>query len=414
MKVYDISKQLIFEAWLLVAKNDGAAGIDKLTIEEIQQDYEKHLYKLWNRMSSGSYLASPVRKVAIPKGDGKERILGIPTVLDRVAQRAAVKTVEERIDSEFHEDSYGYRPRKSAHHAIDKTRERCFHYPWVVDLDIQGFFDTIAHDQMLEMVERRIEEPWIKLYVKRWLKAAMQDAQGNITSREQGTPQGGVISPLLANMYLDEVFDWWLNQTFPMVRFERYADDIIIHCNSKVEAQEVLSAVKERMSQYGLTLHPEKTKIIYCKKEGREGDYPNVTFTFLGYQWKPRAAKGTNGKRHLVFTPAISTKAQQKIKDTIRSWKLKSKIQFELTSIAKAANKRLRGWIAYYGRHRKSELRDCLQYLDEKLIQWVRKKYKINSYAEAWDKLKAFRQSNPKLFAHWPLTQNCTTTRRAV
>lgn len=414
-KMYDINKRLIVDSWRLVANNDGAAGIDKLTIAEIQKDYKGYLYTLWNRMSSGSYMASPVRKVTIPKADGKERILGIPTVLDRVAQMAAVKTVSERIDGKFHEDSYGYRPKKSAHQAIDKAKERCYRYPWVVDLDIQSFFDTIPHDQMMEMVERRIEDPWIKLYIKRWLKAEMMDAKGNVTSRELGTPQGGVISPLLANMYLDEAFDWWINQAFPRVKFERYADDIIIHCNSKIEAQEVLDQVRERMSEYGLTLHPEKTKIIYCKSKGRNLSYPNVTFTFLGYQWKPRSAiERTNGKLRLAFTPAVSTKAQQKIRNTIRSWKLNEKTHVELKTIATTFNKRLQGWIAYYGQHRKSELGQSLKYLDERLVQWIRKKHKIKSYARAWDKLKAIKQTNPKLFAHWFIPINSTITRRAV
>ena len=413
-RTYNIDKKLIYNSWLDVKTNDGAHGIDKLTIEELGKDYKNHLYRLWNRMSSGSYNASPVRKVEIPKGDGKKRTLGIPTVLDRVAQRAAVKTIEGKLDAEFHEDSYGYRPKRSAHQAIDKARSRCFSHPWVVDLDIQGFFDSIPHDQLMEIVERRIEEKWIKLYIERWLKAAMQDAQGNVTKREQGTPQGGVISPLLANMYLDEVFDWWITREYPGVRFERYADDIIIHCNSHTESLKIMEAIRARMAEYGLTLHPDKTKIVYCKCKGRKENYPEVTFTFLGYEWKPRKAKDRNGISFLAFTPAISTKAKQKIRDKIKLWGIKHKIHMELEDIAKGINAILQGWKTYYGRFRKSEFDATLKYLDKQLMKWIRKKYKLKkSDAKAWAKLEVIKQSTPKLFAHWSASTG-TTTRRAV
>jgi group II intron reverse transcriptase/maturase len=402
--MYEIDKQLIYQSWLKVSDKEGAAGVDKLTIEEIEKDYKPHLYKLWNRMSSGSYMGSPVRKVEIPKSDGKKRILGIPTVLDRVAQTAAVKVIETRLDAEFHEDSYGYRPKRSAHQAIGQARERCFKFPWVVDLDIQGFFDTIPHDLLMEMVERRIEEKWIKLYIKRWLEASMQDSQGNITKREQGTPQGGVISPLLANMYLDEVFDWWITKEYPGVKFERYADDIIVHCNSYAESRRILESIEARMAQYGLKLHPEKTKIVYCKCAGRKEAYPGVTFTFLGYDWKPRGCiNRATGKKTTTYTPAVSSKAKKKIKDKIRGWKIKQKIHMELADIANSINATLQGWKAYYGKFRKSELDETLKYLDEQLVKWIRKKYKFkDSWAKAWAKLKAIRRSDPSLFSHWP------------
>ncbi|WP_052046350.1 group II intron reverse transcriptase/maturase [Candidatus Paracaedibacter symbiosus] len=233
-KVYQIEKRLVYHAWLKVRQNKGAAGCDGLSIQEIEADYKNHLYKLWNRMSSGSYMASPVKKVSIPKQGGKERILGIPTVMDRVAQMVVKEKIEAKLESTFHSDSFGYRPNRSAHDAIGTVRKRNWDYAWVIDLDIQNFFDSIPHEQMMEIVERRIEEKWAKLYIKRWLKASTQDEKGEVMKRTQGTPQGGVMSPLLANLYLDEVFDWWLDKEIPCVKFVRYADDSVPRAQRRI------------------------------------------------------------------------------------------------------------------------------------------------------------------------------------
>jgi RNA-directed DNA polymerase len=242
-KPFQIDKMLIYKAWLTVKSNHGAAGVDKLDIEAVEKDYKKLLYKLWNRMSSGSYMASAIRKVEIPKNDGNGvRILGIPTILDRIAQTAVVKLLEPRLDPKFDQDSYGYRPGKSAHDALAQARSRCLKIPYVIDLDIRDFFNSIPHDKLMEIVEKEVPEIWAKMYIKRWMKASQQDSEGNITERLQGLSQGGAISPLLANIYLNVVFDKWIRANFPDILFERYSDDIIIHCSSLKRAEYIREA----------------------------------------------------------------------------------------------------------------------------------------------------------------------------
>lgn len=404
-KPIDIKRKLIDDAWLRVRENKGSPGVDKLTIDEIQQDGEKHLYKLWNRMSSGSYMASPVRKVDIPKADGKTRTLGIPTVLDRVAQMAAVMLIEPGLDAQFHESSYGYRPRRSALDAVGKAREECFKKAYVIDLDIKGFFDNIPHDKMMEMVERHIDIPWVKLYISRWLKSEMEDNQGVRTSRDKGTPQGGVISPLLANLYLHEVFDTWMAEEFGHVTFERYADDVIIHCVSYKQAKYVLSRVEERMKAFGVELHPEKTKIVYCWKDGRERkEEPGVEskFDFLGYTFRTRSDKSkVTGKKRNVFTPAVSDKAKKKIKSTIKELKISKYTSCEIEDIGKRLNPKVRGWTVYYGKFRSWDLYSVFQGIDGKIVKWYQKKYKVDSRRVARHWLESLKITEPKMFAHW-------------
>jgi RNA-directed DNA polymerase len=338
-KPFQIDKNLIYQAWLSMAKNQGAAGVDELDIKTVKRDYKQHLYKLWNRMSSGSYQAAPVRKVEIPKAGDKTklRVLGIPTVLDRVAQMAVVKILEPRVDCKFHPDSYGYRPNKSAHQALERARSRCLKIPYVIDLDIKGFFDNIPHDKLEAIVAEIVPEKWIKLYINRWLKAKMQDKHGNITERVKGTPQGGVISPLLANMYLDVVFDKWMEVNFPEAGFERYADDVIIHCGTLGQARYILERVKGRMAEYELELHPEKTKIVYCRQEGRAEEQPEGIedkFDFSGYGFRTRSALNKwTGKPINSFLPAISDKAKKKIKTAVRQEKILKYTDIEIGEI---------------------------------------------------------------------------------
>jgi len=405
-KPFQIDKQLIYDAWLDVAKNQGAAGVDELSIVTIAKDCKKHLYKLWNRMSSGSYMSSPVRKVEIPKaGDpNKPRVLGIPCVLDRVGQMAVVKILEPRVDPKFHEDSYGYRPKKSAHHALEKTRQRCLRTPYVIDLDIRAFFDNIPHDKLMQMVEEVAPEEWIRLYIRRWLEADMQDKHGNITERCKGTPQGGVISPLLANLYLDRVFDQWMQKQHGNKQFERYADDIIIHCVTLKQSRFILDKVRERMQEYGLELHPEKTKIVYCRQEGRNEEQPEEvehSFDFLGYGFRTRRAISKTGKPMNSFVPAISDKAKKKIKDELRKDKIYNMTNSKVEEIARFLNKRLTGWINYFGKHRRSELYDVFAILDKQLLKWIKKKYKTKSTTISCEMLNKLKQE--KIFAHHKL-----------
>jgi RNA-directed DNA polymerase len=407
-KPIEIEKKLIYEAWLKVRKNKGAHGVDQVTIDEIQLNWKDHLYKLWNRMSSGSYLAMPVRRVEIPKGDGKTRSLGIPTVLDRVAQMAAVMMIEGKLDAQFHENSYGYRPGKSALQAVDKARRECFKKAYVIDLDIKGFFDNIPHDKMMEMVEKHIEIAWVKLYIKRWLKSPMEDRQGIRTEREKGTPQGGVISPLLANLYLHEVFDTWMAK-FGDISFERYADDVIIHCVTLKQARYILDQVRERMKAFGLELHSDKTKIVYCWEDSRERGIDSGVgnkFDFLGYTFRTRSDKSKiTGKKRNVFTPAVSEKAKKKIKGMIRELKISKRTGLEIDGIRELLNPKLQGWKTYYGAFRGSELYQVFDGLNEKIVKWYQKKYKVGSTRVAWKWLEDLKTTNPNTFAHWTLTE---------
>lgn len=281
MKSFDISRQAVWESYLKVKSNQGAAGVDRQSIAIFEEDLKNNLYKIWNRMSSGSYLPPPVLRVEIPKGDGKMRALGIPTVADRIAQMVVKNHIEPELETVFHPDSYGYRPKRSAKQAIAQARQRCWKHDWVVDMDIKGFFDNIPHDLMMRAVKKHTKEKWVLLYVERWLKAPVQLLDGEIEARTMGTPQGGVISPLLANLFLHYAFDSWMQSTYPSNPFERYADDSVVHCNTEAEAEKLKFEIAKRMAQCGLELHPEKTKIVYCKDANRTGDCECHSFGFL-------------------------------------------------------------------------------------------------------------------------------------
>lgn len=406
-KPFQIDKNLIYQAWLAVKANRGAAGIDNLDIKTVERDYKKHLYKLWNRMSSGSYMASPIRKVEIPKNDGKNsvRTLGIPTVIDRVAQTAVVKLLEPRIDRKFDQDSYGYRPNKSAHDALTQARERCYKISYVIDLDVKGYFDNIPHDKMMEIVEKEVPEIWVKMYIARWMKASMQDSKGNTTERTKGLSQGGAISPLLANMYLDVVFDKWMRVNFADIHFARYADDIIVHCITLKQAKYILNKIKARMLEYGLEIHPDKTKLVYCRQTGRKEKHPKEIdnkFDFLGYGFRARTTISKDRKRALdSFTPAISDKSKKQIKEKIRAWKIYNLTSYSAEEIAHMFKSNIIGWINYYGRFRKSELYEVFRVLDNAIIKWIKKKYKIRSI---WKAVKKFKElKSAKIFAHFAL-----------
>ena len=321
-KPFCISKKEVWEAYLRVKENKGAAGIDDQSIEDFEKKLKKNLYKIWNRMSSGSYFPPPVRTVKIPKKNGGERKLGIPTVADRIAQQVVKARLEPELEPVFHADSYGYRPGKSALDAVGQARERCWRYDWVIDLDIKGFFDNLDQNLLLRAVKKHAPEPWILLYIERWLKAPVREEDGRLIPREKGTPQGGVASPLLANLFLHYALDRWLMVNHSQVPFERYADDVIVHCRTERQAQEVKAAIAKRLQACGLELHPEKTKIVYCKDDFRKCTYPNEKFDFLGYTFQPRRSKNRKGRFFINFSPAVSNKAAKAIRDNIRSWNL--------------------------------------------------------------------------------------------
>jgi group II intron reverse transcriptase/maturase len=407
VKPFDISKRLIWDAFKKVKANQGAAGVDDQSIEEFENDLRGNLYKLWNRMSSGSYIPPPVRRVEIPKSGGGKRPLGIPTVSDRVAQMAAKMVLEPELEPHFHPDSYGYRPNKSAIEAVGVTRQRCWKFDWVVDLDIRAFFDSMDHTLLLRAVYKHTDCKWLRLYIERWLKAPAQLEDGTLIPRDRGTPQGGVISPLLANLFLHYGFDRWMRQTHPDIPFERYADDGVVHCRTEAAAQLMMKAIGQRLAECGLELHPEKTKIVYCKDGRRRKDYPTVKFDFLGYSFQPRQAKSHRGNLFLNFSPAVSAKAAKSIRSTIRSWKIHRWTQLSIEEIAASFNPVLRGWINYYGSYYRSMLAPILGQLDYALDRWTRRKYKrlkgSPTKARTW--VKRLARQNPGLFAHWAITR---------
>jgi RNA-directed DNA polymerase len=405
-KPYDIPKQLVWEAYQRVKANRGAAGIDGETLAAFEKDLKGNLYKIWNRMSSGSYFPPPVRLVEIPKDSGGTRPLGIPTVADRVAQTVTKLVLEPLVEPIFHPDSYAYRPGRSALDAVGVARKRCWGSDWVIDLDIRAFFDSLDHDLVERAVACHTEIPWVRLYIARWLKAPVQRPDGSLEERSKGTPQGGVLSPLLANLFLHYTFDHWMRRKYPSIQFERYADDAIVHCRSKEQTIQVLAAIRDRFVQCGLELHSTKTRIVYCKDDDRPGEYEHVTFDFLGYTFQPRRAKNRWGKFFVSFLPAISTKAAKTIRATIREWRLAStRNNQSLEDLARLVNPTVRGWMNYYGRYYRSKLVQVLRHLNEALAAWARRKYKRLRRRERasmhW--LGRIAQRDPKLFVLWQL-----------
>ncbi len=403
-KTIPIEYEWVVAAYQKVRRGGKASGIDKESWADFEKQTERNLYVIWNRLASGSYYPQPLREVEIPKKDGKKRKLGIPTLRDRIAQQVVKEYMEERIDKIFHKNSYGYRPLKSAHQAIEEVRQNCYKQDWVIDMDISSFFDEIDHELMLKAVSHVMEEKWVKLYIERWLQMPIQQSDGTLKQKQgKGTPQGGVISPLLANLYLHFTLDIWLTKHFRAVSFVRYADDIIIHCNSKAEAEEVLRAVKERLAEVKLQIKEEKTAIIYCKDYRRKEKQEKVKFDFLGFSYQPRGRKSKiDGKLFMAFTAEISQSSRKKIREVIRSAKIWRYTQIEISDIANHFNPKIRGWINYYGIYSKRSLRRIMMRIELKLMKWISKKYKIG-YRKTVKKLALIKQENPKLFYHWQI-----------
>ena len=405
VKPFNISKRAIVEAYKRVKANKGAAGVDDESIADFEMNLKANLYKIWNRMSSGSYIPLAVRTVEIPKKDGKKRKLGIPTVTDRIAQMVAKLYLEPMIDPRFHSDSFGYRPHKSALDAVASCRQRCWKYNWVIDLDIKGFFDNIDHALLLRAVKKHTNCKWLLLYIERWLTAPIEAADGQVQVRTKGTPQGGVISPLLANLFLHYTFDKWMEKNFSKNPFERYADDGVVHCKTLKEAESLKSMLEERFAECKLELHPEKTKIVYCKDDNRRSSFSAEQFDFLGYTFQPRLAKSKAGKYFVSFSPAISKKAAQAIRQTMRDWKLQLKCNRTIKEISEWINPVVRGWINYYGRFWKTALNSIFDRLNVRLMKWAKWKYKKlkGRSRRAMNWIGKIAKENPRLFAHWEL-----------
>lgn len=401
-KPFRIAKSAVWEAWKRVRANQGAPGLDETSIADFEASLAGNLYKIWNRMSSGSYFPDPVRLVDIPKTTGGNRTLGIPTVADRVAQMVVKLYLEPKVDPVFHPDSYGYRPEKSATEAVGQARERCWRLPWVLDLDIKGFFDHIDHALMLHAVRKHTDSPWMLLYIERWLRAPGVDEEGHQIERDRGTPQGGVISPLLANIFLHHVLDKWMAEEYPTLPFERYADDVVVHCKTKRQTRFIRHRIEERLRRCKLELHPRKTKIVYCKKNGRSGRHEHQSFDFLGFTFRPRGAKTKEGELFVGFLPAISNRAATGVRQAMRRWGLHSRNTCSLEDLARMFGAKLRGWINYYGSFGRRRLNNVFSTLNDRLVLWAQRKYKrFRGFGDAVRWLRRIAHRDPTLFPHW-------------
>ena len=402
-KPYDIPKSLVWNAFKCVKENKGTFGVDLESIEMFEKDISSNLYKLWNRLSSSSYFPPAVKGVAIPKKSGGVRMLGIPTVSDRIAQTVVKLVLEPMLEPVFHENSYGYRPKRSAHDAIAVVRRRNWEYDWVIEFDIKGLFDNINHELLLRAVKKHCKTQWILLYIGRWLKAPMQDEKGNLIERDKGTPQGGVVSPLLANLFLHYAFDMWVSHNLKGIRFCRYADDGIVHCKSLLQAQMALQRIESRFREVGLELHPDKTRIVYCKDINRRESYPVISYTFLGYTFRPRKSKDKYGRIYENFSPAVSREALTMMRQTIRSWHIQLKCDKGVKDLSNMFNPVIRGWFNYYGKFYASAMFPVSRHINTYLVRWLMRKYKhLSCHKRRASKLlRKLALSTPNAFAHW-------------
>lgn len=406
-KPFEIPKQMVWEAYRRVAANKGAPGVDEVTLASFETDLKDNLYKIWNRMSSGSYFPPPVRAVEIPKphGDGT-RVLGVPTIADRIAQTVVAMYLEERVEPIFHPDSYGYRPHRSAHQAIAACRERCWRKDWVIDLDVRKFFDTVPWNLVVKAVEAVTDCSWVLLYVRRWLAAPLQLPDGSLVERDKGTPQGSAVSPVLANLFMHFAFDTWMARNHPSCPFERYADDAVVHCATKRQAEQVLAGISARMEQVGLSLHPDKTRIVYCKDGKRRGSHEHTSFSFLGYMFRARQARAKDGTYFTGFLPAMSPEALKAKGAELRAMRIHRLVTYSLDDLARRLNPVVAGWMNYYGRFHRSAMHPLLQRVNAYLRRWAGSKYRrLGNYRRfrAW--WAGLLQRQPTLFAQWRWVQ---------
>jgi RNA-directed DNA polymerase len=402
-----ITKEMVRAAYRKVKANHGAAGVDKESLEEFQVDLLNNLYVIWNRLSSGSYFPKPLRSLPISKGKGKQRTLGIPTVSDRIAQQVIKQYLEPRLEAQFHEHSYGYRPLKSAHQALVAVEQNVRDYAWVIDMDIKSFFDEVDHELLMKALDRHVEEKWVKMYIKRWLEAPVQQPDGTLIQKDgKGMPQGGVISPLLANLFLHYVLDKWMCKYYPQVAFVRYADDLIIHCPTEEAAKELMGSIRVRLTECKLRLNEEKTKMVYCQNYCRmKKSSFGKKFDFLGFTFKPRLipSKTRKGTMFLGYGCAISQSSQSRL---IAEWKRQNwhrRSTLSIQDIANQVNKQMAGVIRYYGKFRLWELQRLMRHFSFRLVKWVLAKYSRfgGSYMKGYQWLKTIRNNYPTMFYYW-------------
>lgn len=403
-KSFEISQQQVLEAYKLVKANKGAAGVDGITFDIYEKDLKNNLYKLWNRMSSGSYFPKAVKGVEIPKKNGKIRLLGVPTIEDRVAQMVVKQDFEPLIEPIFCDDSYGYRPNRSAIDAIRVTRERCWKIDWLVEFDIKGLFDNIDHQLLMQVVRKHTDCKWMILYIERWLKAPMLMPNGQIQERKTGISQGGVASPILANLFMHYAFDRWMVTQNPNNPWARFADDAVVHCHSKAEAENLLNRLRVRMKACGLDLHPDKTRIIYCMDDNRRSEHEHTSFDFLGYTFRNRMVKAKTGEYFGGFNPAVSKKAKQSLRDRLREIRRQGGFN-KIEELAAAMNPVIRGWSNYFMQFTPSEAKNTLQEVNLTLVRWAMRKKKSlrRRPARSLDWLGQVAKTRPDLFVHWEM-----------
>ena len=404
-KAFEIPKELIWKSYQEVRANKGSPGYDQQTILDFDLKRDRNLYKIWNRLCSGSYFPPPVLAKEIPKADGGSRVLGIPTVGDRIAQGAVKNFLENIVEPIFHDDSYGYRPNRSAHQALAKTAERCKGKFWVLEVDIKKFFDNVDHSLVLKALKHLNVPLWVLLYCGRWMTADMITSDGQRTTRDKGTPQGGVVSPILANLFLHYAIDSWMKRIWPQIEFARYADDFIFHCKTMNEAASVRRSLSKRLREVGLEMNEEKSNIVYLGAYERTN--VKFGFTFLGYDFERRTLRDSrSGILYRAVHPGASRKAMRRISDVIKSWRIQRSTTDDLKTFAHRYNATLRGWIDYYGKfwYRNFGYR-LWSVFQSHLLKWAKAKFRIG-YKEAEKFLANARKENPKMFAHWYLLQS--------
>lgn len=406
-RTISIPKGAVFQSWKMVKQNRGSYGIDRQSIADFEKSLSSNLYRIWNRLTSGSYFPPPVKGVDIPKRGGFRR-LGVPTVSDRVAQGTIKVMFESRLESVFDKDSYGYRPGRSCHDAIEATRRRCWQYSWLVEYDIRGMFDRIPHELLMKAVCVHFPEKWVQMYLKRWLEAPMLNPDGSVSTRKSGTPQGGVLSPILSNLFMHYAMDKWMRKEFPSLPWCRYSDDGVVHCQSLKQAQMVRDKLARRLKEVGLELHSEKTHIVYCQDDRRRGVSCNVntSFEFLGFEFTERSAQNrSSGEVFRRFLPGIGRNRLKELRRELKRQPVLRAMYSSIDNIAKALNPIIRGWFNYYGRFYPSALKALSCYINERLMIWLKEKYRRSrrggTKARAYRFLKQIHGSRPHLFAHW-------------
>jgi group II intron reverse transcriptase/maturase len=398
-KSQPITMAMVLKAYGNVRANKGGSGVDGMTWAELDSNLQGYLYKLWNRLSSGSYYPQPVLQVEIPKKSGGVRPLGIPTLLDRIAQQVVRSHLEKQLEPLFHESSFGYRPGRSAHDAVAQSQRNCFNHDFAIDLDIKSYFDTIDHDLMMKALSYYCKDKWVLMYVERWLKADIMKS-GKRLARNQGTPQGGVISPLLSNLFLHVVFDGWMQKHHPEKPFERYADDIIVHCKTERQAQFMLARIRERMTACGLTLHPEKTCIVNLRGKS-EKRYPRK-YDFLGFTLRP-VMREINDRWILMPGTFVSGASKTAIRRKFKGLEI-HKRRKPIEELARELNPVIEGIIQYFHKFWNAGMRPVWNQLNHRLLKWVKWEKGLFKYASLhW--LRRHYRNNPQLFAHWRLVQ---------